>query len=99
MGAPFRIGDRVISLADHPTGSFKKGQEFTVRDMRKGCCSWEVDVGIKSDADALECLRCGHIEVHTGVSWKRYDYFAPLLATFSRMTFKEVINEVVTCEN
>lgn len=103
MGAPFKIGDRVVAVRDHCDGKFKIGDVFTIHDVRKGMCNcdrWEVGIGIASLGGNTRCTRCGKRETNTtGIWWFSSKAFTKLLSTFSRMTFKEVINEVVTCDN
>lgn len=97
----FRIGQQVVAVRDHRQGCFKKGDVFTVLDVKKHCCKEGVLIQIKCKTPARwdgesECNCCGYI--NTGIWFCQY-YFKPLLATFKTMTFKQVINQVVTSDN
>jgi len=89
---PFYVGQKVVALQDCicPVNGyvfFKKGQEFTVKELHL-CCMWKVDVGVLLDR-ARECPHCN--EVSYKVTWFEPTYFAPIETTFQSITLSEVI--------
>jgi len=82
----FRIGQKVVCIKGGGKATFAnypnkviKGKIYTVKSIKKGCCSTVLDVGIApySDSFNMECS-CGGTFPCNGVLWCSEIRFAPL---------------------
>lgn len=100
---PFYIGQRVVSLLN--TCLLKKGSEFKILGIKKGCCGWTVYVGIKTPYgfDYRECQRCGKKDKIKSGEFFYFEStcFAPIEENFETISYKEVIRieKPLTCSN
>lgn len=99
---PFYPSQRVIAVEDHNQKLFKKGQEFLVLSIRKDCCYWSVDIGIRDNNkfNKARCILCGQREeIISGVLWFSCKSFAPIEERF--ISFADVIakESPLTCVN
>lgn len=83
---PFYVGQEIVAIKDHPgLGLYKKGDEFIVNAIYKGCCEWMIDIGIPKMRLA-KCFICNTIKEDDGFFGVRN--FAPkhnLLGEFISM--------------
>lgn len=56
---PFYVGQEIVAIKDHSVKVFKKGEEYVVTGIEKGCCVWLITIGISSDKSVYSCKRCG----------------------------------------
>lgn len=101
--AQFKVGGRVVALVDNfKKGRWIKGEIYTVQAIQKrpcGCITIQINFEITPDTDILsECYKHPGTGTLKGI-WASVDFFAPIEETFHRMTFKEVVEAVVSCEN
>lgn len=91
------IGQPIVAIRSHSRKFFTKGQEFTIKALKAGCCAAckvDIDIGLKYDGDGTHCPDCGAIE-HTDINWFNEICFAPLDFDISELTkiLKEPIKE------
>ncbi len=104
MDSLFYIGQKVVALANYEDISvFKKGDEFTVLDIRKGCCTYEIKIfNGRYESSQLECGICGKKDFPcAGDPYFRQERFAPI-REIGDMTFEEAIelvSEPITINN
>lgn len=97
MEAKFYIGQKVVAVKDHIDGNFKKGDVFTVIDIRKGCCNFEVNVINKKTPFGYQtCSKCDSM-YDSDVIYHRETWFAPV-QEISSMTYSDAIKLVETKE-
>jgi len=86
---PFYVGQKVVAIDSHSLGYWKKGDEFTVLSIKRGCCEWEIDIGIRH---LLPFTRCGVcLSVFPSDFMYRCSRFRPLQeATMPLMTFSNI---------
>lgn len=86
----FYIGQKVVAIKDHSQGIFKKGDEFTVLSLHKGCCSNLVDIGINGIGKTRTCFVCMKTHLKEVSNWLFAERcFAPI--ELSETTFEDVI--------
>lgn len=77
------VGKECICVDDKGTIGLKKDSIYTVKAMRVGCCSIQIDVGLKNCNGSLFSTTCGtcHNKIFNGTDstlWYRISRFAPL---------------------
>lgn len=88
--APFHTGQRVVAIRNHSQGRFKKGDEFTVLGIKKGCCDWLVNIGLEALYGHYECPICSNIEPFSDrMLWFFSVSFAPI-QEISNETFEDI---------
>lgn len=94
----FYIGQKIVAIKDHSQGIFKKGDEFTVRNIIKSCCSYNVDIGIRRYHNTQSCVYCGKV-YYKNTDTVTFDEccFAPI--ELSTTTFEDVIKQLEPCLN
>lgn len=84
----FYIGQKVVAIRDHSQGVFKKGDEFTVLDLKQ-CCNYNlIKVNANNYMGITKC-NCGFVfndEFYYDIC------FAPI--ELSETTFEEVIKQI-----
>jgi hypothetical protein len=77
---PFYVGQQVVAIVGHSKENFKKGDLFTVNDIRKNkCCgTWIISIGIntKNRFRNTVCGICNNIRVND--DYYRAATFAPV---------------------
>lgn len=76
----FYIGQKIVAIRDHSAGLFKKGQEFTVLNLKESTCMCKddlIDIGIKSPCGISYCRICEK-ETYSDIWWIKSRCFAPL---------------------
>lgn len=86
MIAPFHIGQRVVAIKGHDFGFFKKGDEFTVLQIRKSCCQWVIDIGVSTKYSSFRCAIC---KSSVAPNWFACSRFAPI-QEISNETFESI---------
>jgi hypothetical protein len=89
METNFYIGQEVVAILDHSQGDYKKGDEFVVRGIRKGCCFIDLDIG-KLHNGYINCIYCNSLNPANGVMWYHSRAFAPK-QQLSDTTYNEVM--------
>lgn len=93
MESKFYIGQKVVAIRNHSQSKFKKGDVFTVLDIKQGCCF--VIVKITDEFYDLGMLcNCGNTIKHGYSVYYGESNFAPI-QEIGNMTFEEAI-EMVT---
>lgn len=101
---PFYVGQKAVCIKDHSIGVVKKGREYIVLAVFKGCCiDWIIDVGVRGFNGRLNtyCHECKRI-VHLNKNVVSYKLFAPIqsqsfpLISLSRVIEKE---KQLVCSN
>lgn len=90
---PFYVGQEVVALNNDKEGIFKKGDEFKVTSCIKGCCEWEVTIGImNTDWINSVCTKCGKKEIIGNKEIPFYaSRFAPITSTFQSISLTKVL--------
>jgi hypothetical protein len=100
---PFYVGQKVICVDTTGNPPVKKNKEYTVDSVTKGCCGWEITVGIQADSSYDEvsfCRKCGSRTPSPGSTWPlRASRFRALTETFQPISFSKVLDEVLTSSN
>lgn len=81
----FHIDQQVVALRN--TSSWKKGQIFTVRNIRQGCHTLDVDIGLGIPTSCYICNR------NTGGSWFDSNEFAPVTHDFIPVSLTKILEE------
>lgn len=95
---PFYVGQKVVATKNHPLGAFKKDDKFTILQISKKCCSWNVTIGITMPNLTSECRKCGRIWFSDGQWWFLSEWFAPIkeqkfpLIKLTRIIEKELVS-------
>lgn len=92
MESKFYIGQKVVAIADHSQGCFKKGDTFTVLGKSKTCCSYLIRIDDDFYFGKNICF-CGKKFLHQHKFYSE-KCFAPI-QEISNMTYEEAI-ELVT---
>lgn len=99
----WHIGQKVICVKSHSYSDHngvKKGKIFTIKGIRKGCCSIELDLGIVTPdwANLVQCMTCNKYFMVEPCWWMRDKLFAPLQTEdeLSELTVEEMLEEEVT---
>ena len=78
---PFHIGQRVVALETHPHQLFKKGDVFTVTEIKKALCvcnKWNIRIGIiLGRGNGSYCRKCKASISESGPLWFDVARFAP----------------------
>lgn len=81
METNFYVGQEIVAIKDHSQGDYKKGDEFVILGIKKGCCNVLLNIGIiydfKGYSGFTECLICGNIAKSDGYCWYSQSCFAP----------------------
>lgn len=94
---PFYIGQEVVCV-DNKTYikvHFKTedmlhiGETYIIRDIRKGCCEWEIDIGILAKGKIARCI-CGKASPLNTYSWFKSSRFVPKQEQFQAITYSEI---------
>lgn len=91
---PFYVGQRVVALNDATNNagySIKKGEEFTVKQIKSSCCRWIVDIGFETKVDGNICGACGKVYLSYGVVWCNARHFAPITSQFQSITLEKIL--------
>jgi hypothetical protein len=74
----WHIGQDIVCIKSHSQAVIKEGDIFTIKGLKKGCCTIVIDVGISAQSHLTKC-RCGNIRVkHDGIFWLGEQLFKPL---------------------
>jgi len=84
----FYVGQEVVAIRDHSQGIFKKGQEFVIRGIKKGCCGIDLDIGMNESVYISVC-DCGRETIEHGCLWFNSNRFSPK-QQLSETTYNEV---------
>jgi hypothetical protein len=76
--APFHIGQKVVCVKTHSCGLVKRGRTYVIFGIRFSCCSWIVDVGIKTTSPYAKCRICCSIFPTNGIGEFYASLFAPV---------------------
>lgn len=87
METNFYVGQEVVAIRDHSKGAFKKGDEFVIQGVKKGCCCLELNVGIKTNHSLMKCRYCGKITAND--NYYQASSFAPK-QQLSETTYNDV---------
>lgn len=96
MEALFEVGQRVIALCDQAQGHFKKGEIYTVLDIKQVCCHMCIQISTKTFENMALVCSCGS-EIDSDVSFFNQKEFAPIQEK-GDMTFEEAISLVTQKE-
>lgn len=99
MESKFYISQRIVAIRDHTRLEYKKGDEFQVLDIKKGCCQSIIKINNNvSDANYCYCSSCKKTSV---IKYSSFYYneenFAPI-QDISDFTYEEAL-ELVCNEN
>mgnify|MGYP006873470432 FL=1 len=95
----FTIGQKVVAKCNQPQGFFKKGSEFTIDGIRKGCCIPGFLVSIRvSNSHPWQCSICLK-EYERGELFFDERFFDPIGETFQRITFEKIIDKEAVSVN
>ena len=78
------IGQEIVCIQTHSGKLVIEGQIYTIASLRQGCCSIDINVGIKSNNPyglyRIECHNCGYISQlsNDATAWFCETLFAPL---------------------
>lgn len=95
--AHFEVGKKVIAIATHPAGYFKRGQVFELLAMRKSTCNCktpELHIGLQASGEAVWCRACGMVIYNysrDGIRWLDSVRFAPYDDSLSETSIEELI--------
>ena len=94
MEAPFKVGQKVIAIANSNSGvTFKKGEIYTVLGLYScRCGKWSIDIGFKiKRGDGTACSDCGNQNINYGNEWLcTSKKFAPLPEQRERINYVAV---------
>ena len=88
------IGQDVVCIKTHSKGIVKEGEIFNIIGLQKICCGINLDVGIKTDFDAINC-GCGKYQIANGVYWLGEVLFSPLDSLTDISEIDEVLSKPV----
>lgn len=98
----FYIGQKIVAIKDHSQGIFKKGDEFTVLDVRDSLCkcnNYDVHIGIFDYVTLFEeCSNSCFKKFRNDCFW----WFCPTMFApieLSTTTFEDVIKQYEPCLN
>lgn len=94
------IGQPIVAIRNHSQGIFKKGDEFTIKGLKQGCCSIRIDIGITYNlqkfCNLTKCGICNKITIDSDNKfWFSETCFAPLDINISELT--DILKEPVPC--
>mgnify|MGYP000904673755 CR=1 FL=1 len=94
--AHFEVGKKVIAVANHSQGNYKRGQVFPLNGIKKGCSHYTVllDVGLvvhgnNAFSGCPICLSDFSKNIHYVDSRN----FAPYDDSLSELTAEDILNE------
>jgi len=88
----FYVGQEVVAIKDHSQGRFKKGQEFVILGIKKGCKHYPllIDIGVKESVMyESHCNECSH-KIFDNILWFCASCFTPK-QQLSQTTYNEVM--------
>jgi len=92
----FEVGKKVIAIKNHVEGIYKRGNVFELKGIKKspcGCTHIDLDVGLKTNVDYLQCSKCKYLEKSTGIHWCGETHFAPYDDSLSELTVEDILTE------
>lgn len=102
----FTVGQKVVAITNIPREAYKpslkkKGRIEIIQAIHECTCGeLYLDVGDTSNSGTYcGVCNCTINNGNDGVLWSYASGWAPIQERFIRMTFKEVVEEVVTCNN
>ncbi len=77
---PFKIGDKVVLLVDGKYFPVKKGDIFTILNMKQlNCGCWAVDIGLNAKFTNQHCNdHPSNIYDSNGIHWSMSYHYAPI---------------------
>ena len=94
----FQVGQLVVSIHKNSSGHFKKGEIFTIKEVRKASCDCMeciVDIGKESLDEMQVCEDCNTKFFDTSTAlWFSNRYFAPADTSFARNILWHIANEI-----
>lgn len=91
-----RVGQKVVCIdltnskyvvTHKPVNALKLNHEYTVLGVKKSCCNWVVDIGIKNPgAGSRLCTDCGKPNPYEKKWWFASFRFAPISEQYADMT-------------
>lgn len=91
----WHIGQRIVAVKDHSQGVFKKGDEFTIKGLKKSNCKCNavfIDIGMRNPG-YINCNVCDTIGDYDIVRWFHEVIFQPL-DELSDYTTESLIEEI-----
>ena len=91
---PFYVGQEVVANITHSQKAYKKGDEFKVQSVFKGCCKWEITIGITPPNKEAYCRFCNKtIETNDG-EWSFYAFrFSPKIEIKEFVSMKQLADK------
>ncbi len=84
------IGQKVVYVGkDNPEFHNKI---WEVKQIRKSCCSIELDIGLPNRWAGVECADCGRTEL-TDIVWKQECVIRPLEDNFAEQVLEKALKE------
>lgn len=71
------IGQDIVCIKTHSQGGVKEGEVYSIKALRKVCCTVQIHVGKLSDKKNAVC-GCGKKELSNGLFWFCETLFKPL---------------------
>lgn len=96
---PFYVGQPIVCI--NPSAILIKGHKYFCKDIKLGCCGWEVYVGL-SESNELQsnciwidhCKRCGKVErTFDSRRFHFADRFAPIQENFQSISLEKVLEK------
>jgi len=84
------IGQKVVYVGKENPEFHNKIWE--VRQIRKGCCYIQLDIGLPSRWIGSQCAYCGRIE-DTNIVWKNENVIRPLEDNFAEEVLEKALKE------
>ena len=96
------IGQPIVAIINTKCGHIKKGQEFTIKGLRRSWCtcdSVQIDIGLIPKSPLSICGKCRKETENGGIAWKSEICFSPLDQDISELT--EILEQPIikTLEN
>lgn len=96
---PFYVGQKVeaITVPNNPNcrkTKLIKGDHYTVIQVRKGCCQWEIEIGHSNESLGLVCSVCGDVGL-SKQCWYMASRFRPITESFQTVSFSKVAEEAM----
>lgn len=91
---PFYAGQKVVGIEPNNYNRPENGRIYTVLQIRKGCCNWEVDIGeTPKHPYLINCVVCLKNKPHGGIMWFSSFRFAPIHENFQSVSFEKIIEK------
>lgn len=74
---PFYVGQRVVCVKSNKHLGIKEGRIYVIHNIKKGCCGWDVGIGIRSFG-VSSCPICLKEEPPSSIWWLMAYRFAPI---------------------